>query len=97
MKICITCQPTNVISIDLEESGKTNLMDTIMKRWENIYHYGFGYVQCPYCGDETPWYNPASDRFQSDLEANQREHCPKCGKRVYAREGWIMNQPPELT
>ena len=48
---------------------------------------------CPYCGDETGWYNPASNRFQSDLENNKRERCPKCGKRVFAREGWIINQP----
>lgn len=65
------------------------------KRWKDIYHYGFGYTVCPYCGDETGWYNPASQRFQSDLKNNQREHCPKCGKRVYAREGWLMNQPPK--
>lgn len=64
-----------------------------VRRWEDIYHYGFGYTRCPYCGDETGWYNPASQRFQSDLENNQRTHCPKCGKRVYAREGWIVNQP----
>ena len=51
-------------------------------------------VKCPYCGDETGWYNPISNRFQTDLKNNQREHCPKCGKRVYAREGWLMNQPP---
>ena len=67
------------------------------KRWKDVFHYGFGYTVCPYCGDETGWYNPASQRFQSDLENNQRERCPKCGKRVYARKGWIMNQPPENT
>lgn len=65
-------------------------------RWKDIFHYGFGYTACPYCGDETPWYNPVSVRFQSDLKNNQREYCPECGKRVYAREGWIMNQPPEV-
>lgn len=64
-------------------------------RWKDVFHYGFGYTVCPYCGDETPWYNPVSTRFQSDLKNNQREYCPKCGKRVYAREGWIMNQSPE--
>lgn len=64
-------------------------------RWKDVFHYGFGYTVCPYCGDETPWYNPVSTRFQSDLKNNQREYCPKCGKRVYARKGWIMNQPPE--
>lgn len=63
------------------------------KRWKDVFHYGFGYTACPYCGDETGWYNPASQRFQTDLENNQREHCPKCGKRVYAREGWLINQP----
>ena len=63
------------------------------KRWEDVYRYGFGYTRCPYCGDETSWYNPASNRFQSDLENNQRECCPKCGERVYAREGLIINQP----
>jgi len=67
------------------------------KRWVDVYHYGFGYTRCPYCGDETGWYNPVSQRPQSDLKNNQREHCPKCGKRVYAREGWIMNQPPEFS
>ena len=64
-------------------------------RWIDTSHYGFGYTVCPYCGDETGWYNPLSNRFQSDLENNKREHCPKCGKRVYAREGWIINQPLE--
>ena len=34
-----------------------------------------------------------SNRFQSDLENNKREYCPKCNKRVFSREGWIMNQP----
>lgn len=63
------------------------------KRWKDVFHYGFGYTVCPYCGDETGWYNPVSQRPQSDLKNNQREHCPKCGNRVYAREGWIMNQP----
>ena len=65
-------------------------------RWKDVFHYGFGYTVCPYCGDETPWYNAVSTRFQSDLTNNQREYCPKCGKRVYAREGWLMNQPPEV-
>lgn len=64
-------------------------------RWIDTSHYGFGYTVCPYCGDETGWYNPLSNRFQSDLENNKRKHCPKCGKRVYAREGWIINQPPK--
>lgn len=32
------------------------------KRWKDVYHYGFGYTVCPYCGDETGWYNPASKR-----------------------------------
>ena len=63
------------------------------RRWLTVFHYGFGYTVCPYCGDETGWYNPASQRFQSDLKNNQREHCPKCGKRVYADEHWLMNQP----
>lgn len=63
------------------------------RRWIDVFHYGFGYTKCPYCGDETGWYNPASSRFQSDLENNQREYCHKCGKRVFAREGWLMNQP----
>lgn len=63
------------------------------RRWIDVYHYGFGYTKCPYCGDETGWYNTISNRFQSDLENNQREHCLKCGKRVYAREGWLINQP----
>ena len=62
-------------------------------RWKDVFHYGFGYTACPHCGDETPWYNPISQRFQSDLENNQRKYCPKCGKRVYSREGWIINQP----
>lgn len=62
-------------------------------RWIDIYHYGFGYTKCPHCGDETGWYNPMSNRFQSDLENNKREYCPKCNKRVFSREGWIMNQP----
>ena len=64
------------------------------RRWIDISHYGFGYTKCPYCGDETEWYNPASSRFQSDLKNNQREYCPKCGKRVFAGEVWLMNQPP---
>lgn len=38
------------------------------KRWKDVYHYGFGYTACPYCGDETEWYNPASQRPQSDLK-----------------------------
>lgn len=63
------------------------------RRWLQVYHYGFGYTVCPYCGDETVWFNPMSHRFQSDLKNNQREHCPKCGKRVYADEHWLMNQP----
>lgn len=63
------------------------------KRWIDIYHCGFGYTKCPYCGDETCWYNPMIERFQSDLKNNQREYCPKCGKRVYARERWLINQP----
>jgi len=68
-------------------------MEEQPKRWEDVYHFGFGYTRCPYCGYEIGWYNPASDRFQTDLENNQREHCPECGKRVYSREGWIINQP----
>ena len=63
------------------------------KRWKDVYHFGFGYTRCPYCGDETKWYNPMSDRPQSDLENNKRKYCPKCKKRVYAREGWSINQP----
>ena len=64
------------------------------RRWINVSYFGFCYTKCPYCGDETAWYNPMSDRLQSDLKNNQREYCPTCGKRVYAREGWSMNQPP---
>ena len=65
-----------------------------VKRWEDVYHYGFGYTRCPYCGDETGWYNPvAYQRFQSDIDNNMRTHCPKCKSRVYAREGLIINQP----
>ena len=67
-----------------------------MKRWKGVYRYGFGYTRCPYCGDEILWYNPASNKFQSDLENNQRERCPKCGERVYAREGLIINQPLKM-
>jgi rRNA maturation protein Nop10 len=68
-----------------------------IERWIDTFHYGFGYTVCPYCGDETEWCNPVSSRyrFQSDLENNKREYCPKCGKRVFARKGWIINQPPE--
>ena len=65
------------------------------KRWEEVYHWGFGYTRCPYCHDETPFYNPVSNSG-SDLENNRRTHCPKCGKRVYSREGWIFNQPPKF-
>ena len=65
------------------------------KRWKSVSHYGWCYTVCPYCGDETEWFNPTKRRFQSDLENNQRERCPKCGKRVFADERWIMNQPPE--
>ena len=63
------------------------------RRWEDVYHYWFGYTRCPYCGDETAWYNPMDNEVQSDLKNNQREHCPKCGKRVFAKEGLIFNQP----
>ena len=63
------------------------------KRWKDVSIWGFCYTVCPYCGDKTGWYNPVSQRFQSDLENNRRKHCPKCGKRVYAREGYIINQP----
>ena len=66
---------------------------TEAKRWEDVFHWGFGYTRCPYCDDETLWYNPMSHRIQSNLGNNQREHCPKCGKRVYAEERWLMNQP----
>ena len=65
------------------------------QRWKTVFEWGFGYTVCPYCGDKTEWYNPASQRFQTDLENNKRERCPKCGKRVFANEHWIMNQPPE--
>ena len=65
------------------------------QRWKEVFHYGFGYTVCPHCGDETEWYNPAITRFQTDLKNNMRERCPKCGKRVYAGERWLMNQPPE--
>ena len=78
----------NKLMMDLERmAGKEP------RRWLEVYHYGFGYTACPYCGDETGWYNPYSNRFQSDLENNRREYCPKCGERVYASERWIMNQP----
>lgn len=70
-------------------------MDEV-RRWIEISHWGFGYTKCPYCGDETGWYNPVSNRFQTDLENNMRTHCPKCKKRVYAREGWIFNQPSNM-
>jgi hypothetical protein len=30
----------------------------------------------------------------ADMRQSQKEKRPKCGKRVYAREGWLMNQPP---
>ena len=63
-------------------------------RWIEIYHYGFGYTKCPYCGSETGFFNPFIDKFQTDVETNARTHCPTCGKRVYAREGYIINQPP---
>lgn len=65
------------------------------QRWKEVFHWGFGYTVCPYCGDETGWYNPASTWFQSDAENNLRKYCPKCHKRVYAREGFICNQPPK--
>lgn len=63
------------------------------KRWTDVFRWGFGYTACPYCGDETGWYNPMSGKFQTDTENNLRRYCPKCNKRVYAREGLIANQP----
>lgn len=63
------------------------------RRWQDVSHYGFGYTKCPYCGDETGWYNPGIRSFQTDFKNNIREHCPKCGERVYASVRWIMNQP----
>lgn len=65
------------------------------QRWKDVFHWGFGYTECPYCGNETGWYNPVRKGFQSDVENNRREYCPKCHKRVYAREGLICNQPPK--
>lgn len=65
------------------------------KRWLDVYYWGFGYTKCPYCGDLKGWYNPLSEKFQSDYENNKREFCPKCGERVYARTGLIFNQPIE--
>lgn len=64
-------------------------------RWKDVFHWGFGYTACPHCGNETSWYNPAIRRHQSDLMNNMRKYCPKCGKQVYAREGWGSNQPPK--
>ena len=65
------------------------------KRWIEIYHWNFGYTKCPYCGDETEWYNPMRRAYQSDHDNNRRKHCPKCGNRIYAREGLLINQPPK--
>ena len=70
-------------------------MGTQYKRWIEIYHWDFGYTKCPYCGDETEWYNPMRRGFQMDNDNNRRKHCPKCGNRVYAREELLINQPPE--
>lgn len=64
------------------------------KRWGDVFHYGWGYTVCPYCGDETEWFNPMSQGFQSNYENQKREYCPKCNKRVFASENWIFNQPP---
>ena len=76
----------------LKEQFKETVND--VKRWEEVYHWGFGYTRCPYCHYETPFYNPVSNSG-SDLENNRRTHCPKCGKRVYSNERWIFNQPPK--
>lgn len=65
------------------------------RRWLTVFHCGFGYTVCPYCGDETVWYNPMNHRFQSDLKNNRRKYCTKCGERVYASEQWSMNQPKQ--
>ena len=65
-----------------------------MRRWRTVFHYGFGYTVCPYCGYETQWFDPYSVRFQSEWLNHQREYCPNCKKRVYAGERWLMNQPP---
>lgn len=67
-----------------------------VRRWIVIYHWGFGYTKCPYCGDETGWYNPINNKLQSDIENNRRTHCPTCKKRVYAREWWTFNQPLDM-
>jgi len=65
-------------------------------RWEDVYHYGFGYTRCPYCGDKTTFLNPFKDTLiQMDYVNNKRTHCPNCKNRVYAREGLIINQPPQ--
>ncbi len=70
-----------------------NDIDKEPRRWQDVSHYGFCYTKCPYCGDETGWYNPGIRSFQTDFKNNVREHCPKCGERVYASVRWIMNQP----
>lgn len=82
----------------LKENEMPGLQEIINpKRWGTVFRYGFGYTVCPYCGDETVWYKPTVSKFQSDLENNKRERCPKCNKRVFASENWIMNQPPVFT
>lgn len=69
---------------------------TDFKRWLEVYHYGFGYTKCPYCGDETIMYNPfLSNPTYTELENNRRKHCLKCGNRVYGKSGLILNQPED--
>lgn len=66
-------------------------------RWERVYHWEFGYTVCPHCGDETLFYHPYNREIRRDIENNERTHCPKCEKRVYAREGLLVNQPPNIS
>lgn len=64
------------------------------KRWKSVFIWGWGYTVCPYCGSKTEFLKikETSDHGR-ELKNNRRKKCPNCGKRVYAREGYTINQP----
>lgn len=56
-----------------------------VKRWRTVSEWGFLYIYCPYCNDKQKLYN--------DTLQQKQKYCPNCNKRVYARDGLIINQP----